>query len=142
MPFVTTGLAALYSWNLEDDGDDAWWSEPDRHAPAGIYLDVEGIEDFLRAVGSADGIAIATARVFQNPELKREWWVNYRHSAYTVTRDWQINELAEIVETGDPTLLRTLWSTVLTRTSPWPRRSTKLTAVPGATSSGRNWPNN
>lgn len=53
MPFVTTGLAALYSWNLEDDGDDAWWSEPDRHASAGIYLDVEGIEDFLRSVGSA-----------------------------------------------------------------------------------------
>lgn len=113
VPFVTTGLAALYSWNLEDDGDDAWWSEPDKHAPAGIYLDVEGIEDFLRAVGSADGIAIATAHVFKNPELKREWWINYRHSAYTVTRDWQVNELAEIVETGDPTLLQTLWNTVV-----------------------------
>ena len=30
-----------------------------------------------------------------------------------MTRDWQINELAEIVATGDPTLLRTLWSTVV-----------------------------
>lgn len=112
VPFETTGLAALYPWNQEDDGDEAWWSEPEKHAPAGIYLDVEGMEDFLRVVGSANGIPITTARVFQNPELKREWWVNYRHSAYTVTRDWRINGLAEIVETGDPTLLQTLWNTV------------------------------
>lgn len=113
VPFVTTGLAALYSWKLEGDGDEVWWSEPEKHAPAGIYLDVEGIEDFLRDVGSADGIAIAAANVFQNPELKREWWVSYRHSAYTVARDWQINGLAEIVETGDPTLLQTLWNSVV-----------------------------
>jgi len=113
VPFVTTGLAALNSWRLEDDGDEAWWSEPDKHAPAGIYLDVDGIVDFLRTVGSADGIAIAAANVFQNPELKPEWWVSYRHSAYTVTRDWEINGLAEIVETGDPTLLQTLWNTVV-----------------------------
>lgn len=113
VPFVTTGLAALYPWKQEDDGDEAWWSEPEKYPPAGIYLDVDGIEDFLRAVGSADGIEIATANVFQNPELKREWWINNRHSAYTVTRDWQIDGLAEIVETGDPTLLQTLWNTVV-----------------------------
>jgi hypothetical protein len=115
VPFVTTGLAALYPWNLvtDDDEDELWWEEPEKHAPAGIYLDVEGIEDFLRAVGSGDGIEISTARVFANPKLKSEYWVNNRHSAYTVTRDWQVSGLAEIVATGDPTLLQTLWNTIV-----------------------------
>lgn len=115
VPFVTTGLAALYPWNLatDDDEDDLWWEEPEKHAPAGIYLDVEGIEDFLRAIGSADGIEIATARVLSNPKLKRDYWANNRHSAYTVTRDWRVSGLEEIVATADPTLLQTLWNTIV-----------------------------
>lgn len=116
VPFLTTGLAALYPWNLVTDGDDeyeVWWEEPEKHAPTGIYLDIEGIEDFLRAVGSCDGIEIAAAKVLSNPKLKTEYWANNRHSAYTVTRDWQVNGLKEIVATGDPTLLQTLWNTIV-----------------------------
>jgi hypothetical protein len=58
------------------------------------------------------GIAITSSDVFQNPQLKREWWINNRHSAYTEKVDWDIERLDEIIKSGDHDLIRTLWHTI------------------------------
>lgn len=113
-PFVDTGLSSLYPrvpLFFKGTNEFAWDSEP--YPVAGIYLDVDEIEILLRAAGSVAGIKFSGARVFNNPQIRPEWWSNNRHSAYTEKRDWQIENLTEIVETGDPTLLQTLWDTIV-----------------------------
>jgi hypothetical protein len=117
VPYRATGLATLYEWTKgqwdDDDDESVWWDEPERYPVAGIYLDVEGIEEFLELAGAATCIEITPARVFGNPQFKREWRVNNRRSPYTEMRDWEINNLSDIVATADPTLLRTLWKAVV-----------------------------
>jgi hypothetical protein len=112
-PFVTTGLAALYPWNIVEHDDDVWWDEPTKHAPAGIYLDVDGVEEFLQLVGAAHKVEIDRAEVFRNRQLKSEWYTNHRRSKFTVTQDWSIRDWFGIVGSGDPVLLHALWDTVV-----------------------------
>ena len=100
-PFRSTGLAALYATGLFT-----------YQLPA-FYLEIEGISEFLASLGAKSGIDIKKTNVFNNPELKLEWWVNNRHSHYTEQRDWRIDHLEEIAATGDPSLLRTLWNAVV-----------------------------
>lgn len=100
-PFRSTGLSALYA------------KDANKYALPGFYLEIEGIDDFLASLGSASGIEITSARVFQNTELKREWWINNRHSNYTQSSDWRIEHLDDVVATADPTLMQVLWDTVV-----------------------------
>lgn len=100
-PFRSTGLSAFYA------------TDASKYALPGFYLEIDGIDDFLATLGSPSGIVITSASVFQNSELKREWWVNNRHSNYTQSSDWRIEHLDRIVATTDPTLLQTLWDVVV-----------------------------
>lgn len=118
-PFVATGLSALYapekSWFGEED-DEYEWEEPDRSPVAGIYLDIDNIVEFLELVGCQTRVEIQKSNdIFspRNPQLKYEWWAYSRRSAYTETVDWDIEGLDQIIATGDPDLLRTLWRAVV-----------------------------
>lgn len=100
-PFRATGLSALYA------------NDPGKYSLPGFYLEIEGIDDFLVSLDAISDIRIVRADVFQNPELKSEWWSRGRSSSYTETVDWRIERLRDIVATGDPVLLQTLWETVI-----------------------------
>lgn len=115
LPFEDTGLSTLYPrvplfWDGgRQDGQYAYDSEP--YALAGLYLDVEGIVDFVGSLGAKTGIEITKANVTKNVEFS--WtWVN-RTNANEKRSDWSIDRLDDIIETGDHDLLRALWSTVV-----------------------------
>ncbi len=121
LPFTPTGFAALYKWHEEEWGKNdevCIWDDPERYAPAGIYLEVQEINAFLQLVGSATRIEVVGAQVFRNHLLKREWWIHNRHSPYTVVSDWDIENFEGILETGDTALLRTLWYTIVESPAP------------------------
>lgn len=114
VPFRTTGLSSLYPWVklfYQSTGEFARYRKP--YPVAGFYLEIEGFEDFLNLAGSIVGISITSSDVFLNPQLKRPWWINNRHSAYTEKVDWDIENLDKIIESGDHDLIRTLWHTVV-----------------------------
>lgn len=114
VPFRTTGLSSLYPWVqlvYQSTGEFAYYRKP--YPVAGFYLEIEGFEDFLNLAGSIVGISITSSDVFKNPQLKRQWWINNRHSAYTEKVDWDIESLDKITESGDHDLIRTLWHTVV-----------------------------
>ena len=129
-PFETTGLSALHEWTKdssdEDDDEEESWNEPTRFSVAGIYLQIESIEEFLRLVGAASNIQIESSSVYQNPQYSYSWWNGKRRSDYTVTRDWDIPDFDQIVVVAEPTLLTTLWRTVAT--APLDRASARFQA--------------
>ena len=101
-PFRSSGLSAVYELPLKY-----------KYQLPGFYLEIEGISEFLEALGAVSGIEIKSTDVFNNPELKRHWWENNRHSHYTQAFDWRIEHLEKIAATGDPSLLQTLWNSVV-----------------------------
>lgn len=114
LPYRRTGLSSLYPWVrliYTSTGQFAGYRKP--YPVASYYLGVDGFEDFLELAGSIVGIEITSSSVFRNPQLRREWWVNNRHSPYTVDVDWDIESLDKIIESGDHDLIHTLWQTVV-----------------------------
>lgn len=114
LPFRSTGLSALYPrvplfW--KDGGGFAYDQAP--YPLAGIYLDVEGIEDFLEVVGARVGVEITKSSVISNPQLEWSWRNQNRENSKGQRVDWTIDQLPDLVGTGDPDLLRTLWNTVV-----------------------------
>lgn len=99
-PFRSTGLAALYS---EDDS---------KYPLPGIYLAIEGIDDFLMSVGAEAGIEIVPSNVSRNPKYDRSWAYGKNENYNTVRRDWDIGKFDSVVATGDPELLRSLWNAI------------------------------
>lgn len=111
-PFASTGLAARYRW-VEQDGDlDDYWDKPEKLPVAGIYLEIEGITEFLVSEGATSTIEIGHSAISRNPQFKWAWWNGRRESRYTVQRDWDIEDFDQIVESTDPMLLRQLWTAV------------------------------
>lgn len=113
-PFASTGLAARYRW-IEHDEDEEWeryWDEPERFPVAGIYLNIEGITEFLESVGATSTIEIERSAISGNPQFRWAWWNGRRESKYTVQRDWDIEDFDQILESADPMLLRQLWTAV------------------------------
>jgi hypothetical protein len=117
LPFKDTGLSALYPrvpkfWTGGSRvGQYAYDSEP--YALAGIYLEVEGVVDFVASLGAKTGIEITTAHVWKNVGFSRDWRSNKRETPQGQKSDWTIDRLDEIIETGDHDLLRALWNTVV-----------------------------
>lgn len=115
LPFEDTGLSGLYPrvplfWDGGSRaGEYAYDAEP--YALAGIYLEVEGVVDFVGSLGAKTGIEITKANVTRNVDFSRSW--RYRESALAQRSDWNIDRLDDIIEMGDHDLLRALWSTVV-----------------------------
>lgn len=116
LPFEDTGLSGLYPrvplfWDGGSRaGEYAYDAEP--YALAGIYLEVEGVVDFVGSLGAKTGIEITKADVTQNMEFSPSWsW--YDRVTYKEQRiDWSIDRLDDIIESGNHSLLRALWNTV------------------------------
>jgi hypothetical protein len=99
-PFVATGLTAIY--------------KETKYALPGIYLEIEGIAEFLAAAGATDRIRFLSPSVFRNPQFERSWTRGTRESSYTIKRDWDIEHFDAIVDAGDGRLLQRLWETLAT----------------------------
>lgn len=99
-PFRSTGLSALYA----GDGD--------KYPLPGFYLAIEAIDDFLASVGTAAGVEIVPSPVSQNPKYDRSWAYGKNENYNTKRIDWDISNFVAVVETGDPTLLRSLWEEI------------------------------
>jgi hypothetical protein len=113
LPYRRTGLSSLYPWvrlYYQSTGEFAYYRKP--YPVASYYLEIDGFEDFLSLTGSTVGIEITRSSVFDNPQLKQEWWINNRRSQYTEKVDWDIENLDEIIGSGDHDLIRTLWHTI------------------------------
>jgi hypothetical protein len=117
LPFKDTGLSRLYPreprvWSSGSrKGQYAYDSEP--YALAGIYLEVEGVVDFVGSLGAKTCIEITTADVRQNLDFSPSWSWYDRITAQGQRFDWSIDRLDDIIETGDHNLLRALWNTVV-----------------------------
>ncbi|MFC7726157.1 sacsin N-terminal ATP-binding-like domain-containing protein [Nocardioides sp. GCM10028917] len=114
LPFRDSGLSALYPrkklfW--KNGGGYAYDQEP--YPLAGVYLDVDGIDDFLGSLGAKTGIEITKAPVARNAEFSYSWRANNRETAQGHRSDWGIERLNDIIGTGDHDLLRALWRTVV-----------------------------
>jgi hypothetical protein len=118
LPFNDTGLSGLYPrvprfWSSGSRvGQYAYDSAP--YALAGIYLEVEGVVDFVGSLGAQTGIEITKADVTRNVDLSSSWrWS--RETAQGQRFDWSIDRLGDIIEMGnhDHDLLRALWRTVV-----------------------------
>jgi hypothetical protein len=113
LPFRDTGLSALYprvALRWSDGSGFAYDREP--YPLAGYYSEVEGIEEFLEIVGAQVGIVITKANVNENAQLSWSWRANNRETRQGVKIDWGIELLERMIESGSPTLLRTLWHAV------------------------------
>ena len=117
LPFEDTGLSALYPrvplfWDGGSrDGQYAYDQEP--YALAGIYLEVEGVVDFVRSLGAKTGIEITEAEVWRNADFSWSWTYENRETARVQRIDWTIDRLNDIIKTGNHSLLRALWNTVV-----------------------------
>ncbi|BBY60973.1 sacsin N-terminal ATP-binding-like domain-containing protein [Mycolicibacterium sarraceniae] len=115
LPFEDTGLSGLYPrvplfWDGGSRaGEYAYDAEP--YALAGIYLEVEGVVDFVGSLGAKTGIEITKANVTRNVDFSTSW--RYRESSLAQRSDWNIDRLDDIIEMGDHDLLRALWSAVV-----------------------------
>ena len=115
LPFRDSGLSALYpreklAW---DDGSGyAYDREP--YPLAGVYLEVDGIDEFLGSLGAKMGIEITKVPVTWNREYSYAWCAGNRVTPQGQKYDWDIKRLDDIIQTGDPALLRALWRTVVT----------------------------
>ncbi|MEQ7845827.1 sacsin N-terminal ATP-binding-like domain-containing protein [Nocardioides kribbensis] len=100
-PFRSTGLSALYA-------DDAH-----KYPLPGLYLAIEGIDDFLVAVGAAATVTVTpTSTLWLNPKYDRAWAAGKNENYNTVRKDWDIAKFDEIVETADPVLLKSVWEAI------------------------------
>ena len=113
VPFRNTGLTTLYPripLHWKRGGGYAYDQEP--YALAGLYSEVEGIEDFLEIVGARVGLEIIHVDVTTNEQFSWMWKVSNKATSYGKNIDWGIERLDDIIDSGDPDLLRTLWHTV------------------------------
>jgi hypothetical protein len=113
LPFRNTGLTALYPrvpliWT--NGGEFAYDRAP--YPLAALYLDVENIEDFLASVGARVGVEIVKVSVTHNSRLDQSWRSANRENSKGQQVDWSIDRLSDLICTGDPDLLRSLWDTV------------------------------
>jgi hypothetical protein len=92
------------------DGQYAYDQEP--YALAGIYLEVEGVVDFVRSLGAKTGIEITETEVRRNADFSWSWTYENRETARGQRIDWTIDRLNDIIKTGNHSLLRALWNTV------------------------------
>ncbi|HNJ98663.1 MAG TPA: hypothetical protein PLV13_11085, partial [Ilumatobacteraceae bacterium] len=103
-----------FQWKFEvwdqEDPDDGDWTEPERHGPADIYMEISGFADFLKQLGATHTFVIGKTTHSGNPQFQRHW-LPAKTSAYTVDEDWRLEDfdLADITATGQPTVLRSLW---------------------------------
>lgn len=118
-PFEDTGFSALYKWYFEsyedeDDPDDGWWSPPDRHSPARIYAEIPGFSSFLKGLGATHTFTVGERTHAGNPQFQRQW-LPARTTPYTIDIDHELKgfDVSDIVATGNPTLLRTLWEALV-----------------------------
>lgn len=117
LPFEDTGLSRLYPrvplvWSSGSRaGQYAYDAEP--YALAGIYLEVEGVVDFVGSLGAKSRIEITQADVTKNVDFSWSWRWTSRETAQGQRSDWSIDRLGDIIERGDHDLLRALWSTVV-----------------------------
>ena len=116
LPFDDTGLSKLYPrvpmvWKGGSrDGQYAYDAEP--YALAGIYLEVEGVIDFVGSLGAKTGIEIIEADVTKNVFFSSSYWWYDKVTDKGQRFDWNIDRLDTIIESGDHDLLRALWNTV------------------------------
>ncbi|MDR7086837.1 hypothetical protein J2X11_001676 [Aeromicrobium panaciterrae] len=99
-PFHDTGLAAIYQQTR--------WALP------GIYLEIEGIAEFLVKAGAIDRVRFVNASARSNPMFEWSWARGTRESAKTVKRDWDIEHFDAIVAANDTRLFKSLWEAVAT----------------------------
>lgn len=117
LPFSDTGLSGLYPrvpmfWTGGSrTGEYAHDKEP--YPLAGLYLEVDGIVDFLGSLGAKTGIEITKVEVWKNPDFSRAWRHDNRETRQGQQFDWGIERLDDIIESGDHDLLRALWCTVV-----------------------------
>lgn len=113
LPFRDTGLSALYprvALRWRDGSGYAYDREP--YPLAGYYSEVEGVEEFLEIVGAQVGIVITQANVKDNPQFLWSWWGDNRETRQGEKIDWGIEFLEKMIESGSPSLLRSLWHAV------------------------------
>lgn len=99
-PYLGTGLATIY--------DDSKYALP------GIYIEIEGIAEFLAAAGATDRIRFVAQSIYSNPQFEWAWTRGTRESSYTIKQDWDIEHFDELVAAGDERLLQRLWETLAT----------------------------
>lgn len=110
LPFRDTGLAAIYPrvpMHWQDGGGFAYDQEP--YPLAGIYLEVEGVEEFLEIVGAQVDIVITQEDVKENDQFEWSWWQDNRETRQGKNIDWGIELLERIIYNGSTSLYRTLW---------------------------------
>ena len=69
-------------------------------------------------VGSQARIEIHSADVWWNPQFSWSWRSNNRETSYAERRDWDIENLDEVVESGNYDLIRMLWQAVVGAKAP------------------------
>lgn len=114
LPFLETGLSAMYPrvpLHWRDGGGYAYDREP--YPLAGLYLDVDGIVEFLATLGAQTGLEIIKADVTTNRDFSPSWRQHHRQTASGQRVDWSIDRLDDIIGTGQHDLLRTLWEAVV-----------------------------
>lgn len=98
-PFRETGLSALY-------GHGAIW-----YPLCSSYRGrVAGVDDFVLALGGKGSLSIREATAYENPEYEPRWYtVGTRWTDQGTKRDWDLPEVPAILESGNRTLLKSLW---------------------------------
>ncbi|MCA0329712.1 MAG: hypothetical protein LCI03_07380 [Actinobacteria bacterium] len=110
------------------------------------YRDLEGVDDFVAALGGITQLAVVKTEPWRNPEFQHSWRTGRETHAGT-RRDWDLPTFDAVVASGNPVLLRALWDCLAplakdraravyqcnAQTTPHPMRSTlahKLESTP------------
>jgi hypothetical protein len=114
LPFSDTGLSALHPRvKMFHNRSGVFVGDAAPYPLAGIYIEVDQIEDFMAVVGAQVGLAITEARVTRNAQFSPSWRVGKRENAHGVKMDWNIDRLDDVIAGGNPSLLRTLWRAIV-----------------------------
>ena len=114
LPFRDTGLSLVYPrvklyW--QNSNTFAYDQEP--YPLAGLYLEVEDIDEFVESVGARVDIQVTEADVTMNTRFSRSWRNSNRENSYGKKVDWGVEGLDHLLGSGDPRLLRALWHAVV-----------------------------
>jgi hypothetical protein len=106
-PYDATGLSAVY--HQQDTVSLV------KYRLAADYQDaVVGIQEFARAVGCVDRLAITPIGPWQNPGFVSAWRYEGRETTQGPKRDWDLLHFDVAVALGNEHLLRSIWDIVAT----------------------------
>jgi hypothetical protein len=77
------------------------------------YRDLEGVDEFVAALGGITQLTVVKTEPWHNPEFQQSWRTG-RETHAGARRDWDLPTFDAVVASGNPRLLRSLWECLAT----------------------------